>query len=350
MTVSNGQLVNADVTNAAFMSRKENTDTIGAVGLLKPTGSGDLILDVQQTLNNIIESTGMVDQDTTSNNFESNNFITDGALKDAIEDLDAALETHDTATTGVHGVSGSIVGTSDTQNLSNKTFTNKTTFGAEIVGAAADISTAGPDVTIAAPAVLVNNLTGALTSLAGITATTGVQPLILVNKTGFELQVSDESSAATAANRILTGTGNDLAFANDASLWLVYDLTSSRWRVVGGSGGGGSSRYISSLIDVGIENTIAISNTALDQVIYVQGDLSLPGSLSPTVPFAVVSGSIPDTCRVTLVGMSDEYSVSIPGYATAAIIGWDIVLGRGDTVTYQWVNSIGRWVILSTSV
>ena len=91
MSVQNGQDVSAEVTNAAFMSRTENTDTVGTVGLLKPSGSGSLILDTQKTINNIITATGMTDQDSTTLDFTGTTYITDGTAKDALEDLDAAL-------------------------------------------------------------------------------------------------------------------------------------------------------------------------------------------------------------------------------------------------------------------
>ena len=47
-------------------------------------------------------------------------------------DLTTAVETHANAITGVHGVSGDIVGTSDSQTLSNKVLSNAVSFGANI--------------------------------------------------------------------------------------------------------------------------------------------------------------------------------------------------------------------------
>jgi len=62
--------------------------------------------------------------------------------------------------------------------------------------------------------------------------------LILINGTGVTITIKNEGTG-TAANRILTGNGTDLSLANNGSLLLAYDGNSTRWRVVGGAGGGG---------------------------------------------------------------------------------------------------------------
>lgn len=62
--------------------------------------------------------------------------------------------------------------------------------------------------------------------------------LILVNGTGATVTIKNESSGATAANRIVTGTGVDLSVKDGASIILAYDTNSTRWRVTGGSGSG----------------------------------------------------------------------------------------------------------------
>lgn len=125
-------------------------------------------------------------------------------------------------------------------NLSNKTFTNKTVFNAEIVGASSADATAGENATALAPTTLVRFLTGAITNLIGIEHVAGVQPVILVNTTGADITVSNLNAAAAENQRIVTGLDADMKFRAGASLWLVYDLAASKWRVVGGTGGGGS--------------------------------------------------------------------------------------------------------------
>jgi hypothetical protein len=54
-------------------------------------------------------------------NYSSANKPSSATLKTDIAAIGTAINTHNAATTGEHGVSGTIVGTSDTQTLTNKT-------------------------------------------------------------------------------------------------------------------------------------------------------------------------------------------------------------------------------------
>lgn len=85
---------------------------------------------------------------------------------------------------------------------------------------------------------LTNSLLVSVTGLAA--PALGSQVVLLSNVTGNSITILNESGG-TAANRILTGTGASVVLANNASLLLVYDDSNSRWRVVGGSGGGSES-------------------------------------------------------------------------------------------------------------
>ena len=77
-----------------------------------------------------------------------------------------------------------------------------------------------------------------LFGIRGISA--AIQKLIiLINGTGQNLTLKNEDATATAATRIITGTGADISMNNDTSVILEYDDHSSRWRIAGGSGGGG---------------------------------------------------------------------------------------------------------------
>lgn len=105
-----------------------------------------------------------------------------------------------------------------------------------------DKTDSGTAITLSA---LVNPITklsnASLVSLAGIPSDTRNRFIVLLNITGNTITLLNESGSASASNRILTGTGLDLQVSNNASVWLMYNVTSSRWYVVGGSGGGGSS-------------------------------------------------------------------------------------------------------------
>ena len=72
----------------------------------------------------------------------------------------------------------------------------------------------------------------------GIVAGTNGQIVNLHNASSAVLTLSNQSgSEATAANKIITGTGADLAVAANSSVTIQYDATAARWRVIGGSGG-----------------------------------------------------------------------------------------------------------------
>jgi hypothetical protein len=55
------------------------------------------------------------------------------------------------------------------------------------------------------------------------------QRLTLVNLTGANLTVAHENAGATAANRITTMTGADIATTANGAAEFIYDTSSSRW-------------------------------------------------------------------------------------------------------------------------
>lgn len=103
----------------------------------------------------------------------------------------------------------------------------------------ANDTTSGSNATLAS--ILENSVirvtNAALVSIDMIPAGFANQKFILVNATGVTLSVNNETGG-TAANRVLTGTGSAISMSPDANLWFSYDAVTSRWRVVGGSGGG----------------------------------------------------------------------------------------------------------------
>lgn len=101
MAVQDGQNVNAGVTNAAFMSRLQNTGTIGEVELDNTTNpdSGDKITNTQRLINELKDVQGNTGEgDTTAKNYATNNVVTNGEnRKEAIEAIDATYN----GTTGI---------------------------------------------------------------------------------------------------------------------------------------------------------------------------------------------------------------------------------------------------------
>lgn len=103
-----------------------------------------------------------------------------------------------------------------------------------------DSTTTGANASLAtftAGAVRLTNVS--LSSLANIPAGANGQVVYVFNRTGATVNVIDSGDAVgTAANRILTGTSASVSLANNACFIFMYDSTTARWQLVGGTGSG----------------------------------------------------------------------------------------------------------------
>lgn len=100
-------------------------------------------------------------------------------------------------------------------------------------GVQSDTSTGNVDAAPADRGML--RFTGAGTvTLRGIAAPTGTNAQLLscINLTGNNLTINDNDSAASAANRIRTGTGANVTLPDNRCATLQYDPTSTRWRLL----------------------------------------------------------------------------------------------------------------------
>jgi hypothetical protein len=73
--------------------------------------------------------------------------------------------------------------------------------------------------------------TGA-TELEGLTNGTDGRMIMIYNQSGQNLTIENEEGTSTAANRITTPTGGDLAMIGAGALTLMYDGGTSRWLVI----------------------------------------------------------------------------------------------------------------------
>lgn len=68
-------------------------------------------------------------------------------------------------------------------------------------------------------------------NITGFVAGTNGQMMLLVNVGANAITLTNQDAASAAANRILTGTGASIVMAQDDTVALIYDTTSTVWRV-----------------------------------------------------------------------------------------------------------------------
>jgi hypothetical protein len=126
-------------------------------------------------------------------------------------------------------------------------------------------SNTGSNVTLPTAAQPIRILTGVgLVSIDMIPSAATYQVLTLVNQTGADVTINNDTGA-TAADRIITGTGSSLTLKNDSAITLRYiPGTNSRWYVIGGTGGTGSQSLDQAFQLTGLEqvSTWASGNNA----------------------------------------------------------------------------------------
>jgi Chaperone of endosialidase len=188
------------------------------------------------------------------------------------------------------GAAGTVlIGSSGAPVFSNSpSVTNLTLSGVETISFGTNYSSTGTqsDVAINTNSAVRYTGTGAAT-FEGIAAGTSGQILYLHNASTSVLTLADQSVSTdgTAANEIVTGTGNSLAMAAGSAVTLQYDSSSQRWRVIGGSGGSsgnGTTNY----------DAIWTSATTLGTgLLYESGGNVGIGTAAPLAPLHVYVGN-----------------------------------------------------------
>lgn len=107
--------------------------------------------------------------------------------------------------------------------------------------------------------------------------------LVIVHNIGSNAAVlKDESASSTAANRFALNA--DVTLAADQAVWLWYDETSSRWRVIGGAGGGSSGITVASTaISGGTSTRVLYNNAGVVGEYAISGTGSVVMTNSPTL-------------------------------------------------------------------
>ncbi len=217
-------------------------------------------------------------------------------------------------------------------------------FGAKISSfQVVDSATTGADQSVSVAGLILKVTNAGLTSINNIASPIAGQLAILINGTGGILGIKN-NVGGTAGNRILTGTGVDLAVGSGASVWIVYDAAASRWQVVGGSGGGGSvlqgSRQTGTSISAGTAITPTIGQETLSFVVGNGG----PVTVTATPPVTTSGMTIGQKLRI--VGTSDANPVTYnPG--VNLVLNGSVTLAKDQSVDLQYMGTDGTneaWV------
>jgi hypothetical protein len=187
-----------------------------------------------------------------------------------------------------------------------------------------DSTTAGSGQSITPTRSFVDLTNAGLVSINNIASPQNGQIIILKNDTGVTITLIN-NSGGTAENRILTGTGQDLTMLAGSAVILGYDSNSSRWQVIGGSGGGNTTLFGSTgsprsvVAATGITSGAShMSTTANDQIIFVVGSVAGESdiSASPQITAGTIVGQrmqIHGTSDTDYIKLDDGTGLSLDG-------------------------------------
>lgn len=238
-------------------------------GNLAATDVQGALDELQTDIDDLVTLSGVAANSEDLGTFTGNIISDNTTVKGALQELEtqsttnaSTLGSHIANTTSAHGVMGAVVGTLNFQTIKFKQYEGAS-FRKMQKEAAEDNTQSGTDVVLTEPTDPIVRLLGDVTpleSIAGIAQASyaAYQVVTLVNVTANDIEIKN-NTGTTAEERILTGTDDDITLAPDAALFLKYDATSSRWRVIGGTGGASTA-----VKGTAGENLTALQFAALD--------------------------------------------------------------------------------------
>jgi hypothetical protein len=178
-------------------------------------------------------------------------------------------------------------------------------------------------------------------TLSGITGGLSGYELTLINATGADLTIANDTGGATG-DRIVTGTGGNIALPNGAALYLKYSANllsgNGAWQVVGGVAGGFKTSAVQSLSAAGTPTI----GTQPFQRISVKGNAA-----AVTMATSLAGGT--DGMTLLFVGEDSTNTVSIvtSDILNGFILNGDVVLSKYSSILVQYDSTLGRWIEIS---
>ena len=183
------------------------------------------------------------------------------------------------------------------------------------------------------------------TTLTGFAGGISGYELTLINNTGADLTVSNDATS-TNGNRIVTGTGGNIALPNNAALYLKWSANlltgAGAWQVVGGVAGGFKTSAVQAL-NASAAPTIG---TQPFQRIKVAGS-----GAAVTMATTLAGGT--DGMEILFIGDDSTNTVTIAqnDAANGFILNGDVVLSKYSTLLVQYdVSGTGRWIEVSRNM
>lgn len=226
----------------------------------------------------------------------------------------------------------------------NKTLDGSLRLRSSLFLEAVNNASTGSSVTLTNPSIGIIRLTsGSLVSIDGIVAPSQEQVICIFNATGIDIGVENDN-AGTAADGILTGSGSDFSFLNESAILLVYDITTARWRMIGGGGSGSGGGALlptgtrASPQSVVAGTGIAFTGTDARQVWFIEGNAAGVNDITanPQVAAGATLGQ-----ELILIGRSDSNTVLLEDGNGLSLNG-SYEMGA-DSVLYLFYDGV-NWI------
>lgn len=183
------------------------------------------------------------------------------------------------------------------------------------------------------------------TSLTGLAGGISGYELTIINDTAGDVTIANNSGSSSAGNKIVTGTGGDIALPSGAALYLKYSSNllsaAGAWQVVGGVAGGFKTSLVQSLAAAGTPTI----GTQPFQRIKVAGN-------GAAVSMATTLAGGTDGMTLLFIGNDSTNTVTIAqnDAANGFILNGDVVLSKYSTLLVQYDSTSSRWVEISRNM